>query len=60
MIKCSEGGAVLTVHEPAAVRGDVGLGDDEVEVCEQLHHLQQHAIPVHAIDLEHHTSTQHQ
>lgn len=44
-------GAVLAIHEPAAVGADVRLGDDEVEVGEQLHHVQQHAVPVHAVDL---------
>jgi hypothetical protein len=44
-------GAVLAIHEPAAVGGDVRLGDDEVEIGEQLHHLQQHAVPVHAVNL---------
>lgn len=43
---------VLAVHEPAAVGGDVGLVDDEVEIGEELHHLQQHAVPVHAINLD--------
>lgn len=31
---------VIAIHEPAAIGGDVGLGDDEVEIGEKLHHLQ--------------------
>jgi len=42
----------LTVHEPPAIGGDVGLEDVEVEVTEDLQHLQQNAILVHAVNLQ--------
>ena len=42
----------LTIHEPPAIGGDVGLEDVEVEVTEDLQHLQQNAILVHAVNLQ--------
>ena len=44
-------GREQTIHEPATVGRDVGLGDDEVEVGEELNHLQKDPVPVGAIHL---------
>jgi hypothetical protein len=42
---------ILTIHEPSTIRDDVSLGDVEVEITQDLHHLQQNAILVHAVNL---------
>jgi hypothetical protein len=44
---------VLTVHEPVAVGGEVGLADDEVEVCDDLDHGEEGAVAVHAVHPDH-------
>lgn len=40
-----------TIHKPPAIGGDVGLGNDEIKVSEDLHHLQQYPWLVHAVNL---------
>jgi hypothetical protein len=46
-------GWVLTVHEPAAVRREVGLADDEVEIGDDLDDGEQRAVAVHAVHPDH-------
>lgn len=43
---------VLTVHEPVAVGGEVGLADDEVEVGDDLDQGEERAVGVDAVHLD--------
>nr|ACR36640.1 unknown [Zea mays] len=39
------------IHEPPTIRGDVGFEDVKVQIAQDLQHLQQNAILVHAVNL---------
>jgi hypothetical protein len=41
----------FTIHEPSAIGGDVRFQNGEVKIAQDLHHLQQNAVLVHAVHL---------
>ena len=47
----TEGVVYLTIHEPSTIRGDVRFEDVEVQITQDLQHLQQNAILVRAVNL---------